>query len=359
MSHAASVSDSAWIVGPRYDLFFFSTIWLLPLLVAAPVLFDDVGLGRAFFYIWIYHLLIRLPHFAAMFRVTYLRGTQRDHYRQHWVRYFAVPALILIVYGIPLLSPAGYATPFGTAITTIAYIWGYQHIGMQNYGVLQIYRLRSGGLQDRAGSRLEKTVLYSIILSVAARNHLGAIAAFLGWPGFDAGGAEVLLGGVGALLVAAYFVHLYRSGCFSGPLVAYFVVAVIAMVRWPIYDDLPAGSWFLVFNGHHSVAYLGLLFLMDWNQKSAGRVLTFAAGAPAFLRFHASLVAAALGLVFVTVVYATVKANLSPGGYTGSSLEVLLGFFVMHYYVEALVWKFRHAHNRETTLPLLRQPSPA
>jgi hypothetical protein len=49
---------------------------------------------------------------------------------------------------------------------------------------------------------------------------------------------------------------------------------------------------------------------------------------------------------------------VNPAGYTGTSLEVLLGFFVMHYYVESQVWKFRRAHNRETTLPLLRQPSP-
>ena len=52
------------------------------------------------------------------------------------------------------------------------------------------------------------------------------------------------------------------------------------------------------------------------------------------------------------------KNAVNPAGYTGASLEVLLGFFVMHYYVESQVWKFRRAHNRETTLPLLRQPSP-
>ena len=63
-------------------------------------------------------------------------------------------------------------------------------------------------------------------------------------------------------------------------------------------------------------------------------------------------------LVLVTVAYATIKANVGSSGYAGHSLEVLLGFFVMHYYVESQVWKFRRAHNRETTLPLLRQPAP-
>ena len=95
MSEAAATSRSAWIVGPRYDLLFFSTGWLLPLLVAAPLGSLASGLPAGFFTIWVYHLFIRLPHFGAMFLNTYLRREQLDYFREHWVRYFVVPVAIL------------------------------------------------------------------------------------------------------------------------------------------------------------------------------------------------------------------------------------------------------------------------
>jgi hypothetical protein len=359
MSEPAAASMSPWIVGPRYDLCFFSTLWLLPLLVLAPVAFEGFGIGAAFFYVWVYHLLIRLPHFAAMFRVTYLRQSQLPHYREHWLRYFAVPAAILALYGAPLLSADGYQSSFGQLLATVAVIWGYQHIGMQNYGVMQLYRMRAGAVADRAGVRFEKMIFYAIIVSVAAGNHLSAIGRSMGWDPIDALWPLSLAGLFGVLtaaLISVYFLHLWRTGSFSRPMVLYFCVAVIAMVRWPLYDGLPAGSWFLVFNGHHSVAYLGLLFLMEWNQREAGRRFTFAAVARDFALFYAWLVAAALLLVLATMLYATVKQNAGQVVYA-SSLELLLGFFVVHYYIEALVWKFSRPHNRETTLPLLRPPA--
>jgi hypothetical protein len=359
MSESAAIRTTPWIVGPRYDLCFFSTLWLLPLLVFAPAAFDRFGLGAAFFYVWVYHLLIRLPHFAAMFRVTYLRRSQLAHYRRHWVAYYVVPAAILALYSAPLLFEQGFESGPGQLLALVAFIWGYQHIGMQNYGVMQIYRMRGGAAADRRGPRFEKAIFYAIIVSVALGNHLPAIVQKLGWQGSEAMlplSIAGIMGSVTVALIAGYLLHLKRSGCFSWPMLTYFCVAVIAMVRWPLYENLPDGSWFLVFNGHHSVAYLGLLFLIEWNQGQPSRRFTFAAATREFLPFYAWLVAGAVLMVGVTVLYATVVEN-SGRLVEGGSLESLLGFFVMHYYVEARVWKFSQPHNRATTLPLLRPPA--
>ena len=359
MSEAAVAPTSPWIVGPRYDLCFFSTLWLLPLLAFAPAAFDGFGVGAAFFYVWVYHLLIRLPHFVVMFPVTYLRRSQLSHYREHWVRYFAVPAAILAAYAAPLVTAGGFQSDYGRLLIGVAVVWGYQHIGMQNYGVMQIYRMRGGAIAERAGAQLEKTIFYAIIATVVAGNHLAAIGQRLGISDIDALGPLGVAGSIGVLtgvLIAVYFLQLWRTGNFSWPMVLYFCVAVVAMVRWPVYDELPPGSWFLVFNGHHSVAYLGLIFVMEWNQGPSGRRFTFSAGARKLVLFYAALVAASLVLVLATMLYAGVKENAGQVVY-GGSLELLLGFFVMHYYVDAQVWRFRQPHNRETTLPLLRPPS--
>ena len=113
MSQTAPAAASPWIVGPAYDMAFFSTVWLPPLLVLGVGSFAGLEVGAGFFVLWIYHLFIRLPHFGAMFRVTYLRPGQLPHYRQHWVRYFAIPLLILVLYAVPLTRPESYTSTFG------------------------------------------------------------------------------------------------------------------------------------------------------------------------------------------------------------------------------------------------------
>ena len=267
-----------------------------------------------------------------------------------------MPALILTLYALPLATGAGYDSTWGGLLANAAYVWGYQHIGMQNYGILQIYRLRSGS--DAAAPSYEKAIFYAIIVAVAARNHLAPLLEYAGLDALAASTQGAVDGGLGAvllLLCLAYFAHLRSSSAFSGPAFLYFAVSLVAMIQWPFYDDLPEGSWFLVFNGHHSVAYLGLLFLMDWNRRAPGDAMTFGEAFKRYLRFFAPLVAASLALVGVVALYGSARAL---AGYSeqGGSLEVLLGFFVMHYYVESMVWRFRHAHNREHTLPLLHPP---
>ncbi|MGE4606396.1 MAG: hypothetical protein AAEJ52_06615, partial [Myxococcota bacterium] len=277
-------SRSRWIVGPVYDLTFFSTLWLPPLLVLALGGFSGLAgfeFGAGFFVLWIYHLFIRLPHFAAMFRVTYLRANQLQHYREHWVAYFVIPLAIIGIYAWPLATPDGYGSPLGFALTTAGYLWGYQHIGMQNYGVLQIYRLRSDVREPAHWPWLEKSIFYAIIVSVCVSNHLAPVVRFAGWGWIGSANAElaslVFLAAAGALLLV-YLGQLMRLGGLRTPAVLYLLISAVAMVRWPFYDALPAGSWFLVFNGHHSVAYLGLLFLMTWNDKYPDRPLTASEG---------------------------------------------------------------------------------
>ena len=358
MSEAVAAPRSAWIVGPRFDLLFFSTGWLLPLLVVAPLGSLASGLPAGFFTIWVYHLFIRLPHFGAMFLNTYLRREQLDYFRKHWVRYFVVPVAILALYAAPLATPEAYGSSFGSVIAHVAYVWGYQHIGMQNYGILQIYRMRSGVAVDPSAARFEKAIFYTIIIAVAVHNHL--LPTLSGRVGYASAATASTLDGaffvVLAGLVAIYLVRGFRRGGFTLPALLYLAVSLAAMIQWPFYRDLPAGSWFLVFNGHHSVAYLGLLFMMGWNRREPGAPLTPGRACAEYAKFIAPLVGFALVLLIGVVVYSSARATVLDTEYAGGSLEVLLGFFVTHYYVEAMVWKFRNPHVRRTTLPLLRPP---
>ncbi len=358
-SHAI---PSRWIVGPFYDLAFFSTLWLPPLLVVALHGFTGatrIGFGAGFFVLWIYHLFIRLPHFAAMFRVTYLRANQFQHYREHWVAYFAIPLSIIGIYAWPLAAPDGYDSTLGFILTTTGYLWGYQHIGMQNYGILQIYRMRTDVREPVYWARLEKGIFYAIIGSVCVSNHLAPVLRFTGAVRVGSANAElashVFLAIAGTLMLI-YLGQLLRLGGLRTPAVLYLLVSAVAMVKWSFYDALPAGSWFLVFNGHHSVAYLGLLFLMTWNDKYPDRPLTAAEGVREYAKFFAPLVGFAMLLILAAATYHGSRVTAGYDAPGAGNLEALLGFFVAHYYVESKVWKFSHDFNRRNTLPLLKRP---
>ncbi len=362
MLNPALSRSSSWIVGPRYDLLFFSSVWVPPLLILAAYGALGLGLSIGFFSLWMFHLFVRLPHFGATLRVTYLRPENLAYYRQHWVLYFLIPAFIFALYSFPLSMESGYHSPAGRLLFVLAYIWGYQHIGMQNYGILQIYRRRAGTGSDLVGSRYEKIVFYAIIVSVATINHV------VPWLNYFTGGRTVTVAAstsrsmfmvVLGVLVVLYVMHLVRTNTLSWPAFLYFIVSVVVMIQWPFYDALPSGSWFFVFNGHHSIAYLGLVFLMEWNRRAGGQPLRVLAGLRAYVRFILPLLVFSLALAVAVAFYHSLTSVGRFRLLDAYGMDLLVGFFVTHYYIEALVWKFSNPHNRATTLPLLRHPAEA
>lgn len=336
---------------------FFSTIWLLPLLVFASIEVSK-GISAAFFSIWVYHLFIRLPHFAATMHVTYLREAQRAYFRKHWVQFYVLPAAILVAYGLLLIQPPVYPSAVRTFLLTIASIWGSQHIAMQNYGILQLYNSRSGLKGEVVSARIEKGIFYAIFLTI----YINAwVSTALSWFQFDAGW-HLQQGGLPELLVTNLLVWLigielvrrWTSRTLISPATLYLLTSMVAMYRWPFYDKLPSGSWFFVFNGHHSIAYLGLVFLMHWNERYPDESLTLARSVSRYGRYFVTL--ALTSLAAILAVAATSRASVEM---FDVDLWALTGLFVVHYYLETQVWRFSRKHNRESTLPLLRQPPAA
>lgn len=349
---ADAPAPSPWIVSRGYDLAFFSTIWVPPLLVFA-ALREGGEIGVGFFSIWVYHLFIRLPHFAATMNATYLRRDERRYYREHWVLYYLVPAVILIVYGLLLMRPPLYPAPLARVLLGFAGLWGFHHISMQNYGILQLYHSRDRTCFDPAASRVEKIIFNAIVVCIFFN---GAASDALSWSDDSivawtfSWGRYFFNGSLIALILFDLFRRASR-GSLRSPGTLYFLVSLVVMYRWPLYDRLPEGCWFLVFNGHHSIAYLGLVFLMHWNATRRDTPLTLSSGVRAYARYLVPLVLISLAALLATAAYTSLTTSRFE-----VNLQSLTGFFVIHYYLESLVWKFSRKHNREATLPLLKQP---
>jgi hypothetical protein len=339
-----------WIRSPAYDLVFFSSLWMVPLLLALHA--GMVGAGAGVALVVAYHALLRLPHFVATVSITWGNPANREHYRSHWVQYSAIPAALLVAYLAPALSPGVRASAIGVVLATVATLWGTHHIGMQNFGVLQIYRRRAGLPFDARAQSLERR-LFQLLVALAVASPVVSLLG-PGWHWLSLGARALIALAVvcvGVLLV----VRMYSTGHWSVPLVAYLATSVAVMIHWPFYDRLPtpglsAGMHFLVYNGHHCAAYLGLLFLMDGNRRErlwAG----FPAGAARFASFALPLVLVSVAALLATGGLATREGALEAG------LFALQGPFVVHYWIESRVWRFSNAHARKVILPLLRPPA--
>lgn len=347
------VPGSQWIRTPFYDLLFFSALWWLPACMVAYLGARSMAYGAAAFFI-VYHVLLRLPHFMATMKTTYLNPDNERYYREHWLKYFVIPALIMFVYAVG--STAGADSTFKKALVTLSTCWGLQHISFQNYGILGIYGSRAGATGNERARRLMKAMFYMLFAAAAFEGVIRIwLSGHLAESTITIASRLVRLASL--LSVLAYVSELTRvrkSHPISAPGLLFLLSAVGSTIYWPFYNSfggVEQGSriFFYVFNGHHCLCYLGLTFLMDCNKRqgSSGE-RPFDGGVRPYVKFL-------LPLIIVSVALMGGGWVLSSEGLFGS-LGVLEGIFVAHYYIESNHWKFSDPHLRKTVLPLLRRP---
>lgn len=354
LSESLKHRTSSWIVNPAYDLMFFSTVWLPPLLVLASVRLSE-AMSAVAFTIWIYHLFVRLPHFAATVHVTYRRKEQRDYYREHWIQFYVVPAVILLIYGALLFRPPVYPEWLRDLLVAVASLWGYQHIAMQNFGILQLYNSRAHLRPTLNAVRIEKAIYYCIVVGIYVDAWTGRALTWIdpGFSGSVSGMGQVVVDNILLWLIGIELFRRFATRMLATPATLYLLTSIAVMYRWPFYDQLPGGCWFLVFNGHHSIAYLGLVFLMRWNELHPTVPLTFSKAVVVYARFLVPLILTSFAALLMTMAY----SKLTDGAFV-ADIWALTGVFVVHYYLESRVWRFSIKHNRDTTLYLLGQPHP-
>lgn len=343
---------SPWLVSPGYDIFFFLCLWL-PLVTWALPLLGLVNTGASAGLLLLgFHLILRLPHFVATAYATWLRPGQRPYYRERWGEFGVVPVLLFLLFTGVFLTPPAERGRLGHLLTAAAYAWGFQHIAMQSYGLLQLYHARSGRRRPPWEARLERVIFYTLVALILVHHELRRVVWAL--TGVVLAPSTTELAGrsftlVLVCLVAVYGVVALRGGFVSGLAFVSALLSLAVLVEWPFYAHLPEGSWFITFNGHHSLVYLGLLFLLRRREGGASMGVSGQVLRGDFLRQY-------LPLLLVSAAVLLLLWVLYPGMLNAvmAHTELLMGFFVVHYYIESRIWRFSDPHHRTTTLaPLL------
>ena len=256
-----SLNSSQWIRGPVYDAVFFCALWRVP--VSVLILGTTTAMASAVFFI-LYHLFIRVPHFAATANFTYFYQANREYDREHWIRYMAVPVVIVAAYAArPWFESRSI---YNNLLLSVATIWGMQHIAAQNFGVLESLSRTFGGESRQPLAIARKGCVLRTDGPRGLRVRAAVVVVRARFINSQRVRWVIRLAVV--LTCGAYVARIWTRRAVapvSIPALLYFATAVSVMVPWPIYKRLPqvgAGAFFYVFNGQHCLAYLGLVFHM-------------------------------------------------------------------------------------------------
>lgn len=155
------MSESRWLVSPRFDAALFIGPALLSLLILAVSPRELVQRDDLPVWAWLALIpLVDVSHVYASLYRTYFDAAER---RRRAMLYTATPAAVFVT------AAAIYSVDPGWFWTLLAYlaVW---HFVRQQYGFLALYRVRGGG-QPRWERRLEDSVLYLSMLYPLAYWH--------------------------------------------------------------------------------------------------------------------------------------------------------------------------------------------
>jgi hypothetical protein len=316
----------------------------------------------------VYIVGLGVSHFALT-PTLYLQSNNLRYFNGSWrnrVIYFAIPVVIFLFFDLYATLRVALLFPFVAllvrgAIRTL----DFQHFSRQTFGVLQLYKVRSGCKFPGWVRRVETLYYFALSLLLLTTFIRGGRFAF------DNLATIVLapiIAGLFLAMTAGFGVAYARSANGREALVplAYFLfqtgAALLAAYNLAFYG-LALAMHYVEY--HLLMAPRCFLTKLD-PARPVDRVFGLLR-ANKFI-FYSLLFFAAFVVTVCTVDFTAMLAMLEgtkeTTGREGQSTSLLLfalfdGLFVFHYFLESFIWRFSEPYFRQTLGPLYFAPRPA
>ncbi|MBL9037428.1 MAG: hypothetical protein JNG84_02830 [Archangium sp.] len=347
------MTNTGWIVSPRYDTLFFTASLAAPLLLWAGF---SAGWLTGIAVYAIFQLAFNLPH---NFQTWTLSVLDHDDRTRNGRTYLIAAVVTLLVLGLPmLLSPDGVYPWVRDALI----YWGYYHLVRQHYGFQRMYERKMGGVSARESwlyGRFLDVVSYAPLLLRFRDPELmtvrvGPLSTWIWHPVLPTPAVAVVASIYALTLLAALGHHVVmavqrRPGFAPRGLLFLSVAACFAIANLAIAPIIVAIA---VVTSFHNLQYLGLLLFHNRQRAAAGAT----AGNPAVSWLSSGKVAlyVAATLLFGVVIFAPRALFQSV-----RIAELPIAFVVaMHYFVDARLFQFKNYPKRAEWLGLTA-PKPA
>jgi hypothetical protein len=265
---AAGDARSPWIRGAAWDAFWMqSALWLIPVALLLASGHEDPAESPLDLLVFGLVALFWLGHRFGSAWLAYATSAYRPLLRSDRVRFVFVPLSITAVC-FAVMLPADDVLPLSRAdralaLATLDFVLVTYHFAAQHYGVLSLYRVRSGRSADMPARRRDRLFALgvggAIVLVVEAVTDSAAfrdlrVGTWLDreWISASTGTLRVVATALVALLTLAHIVADLRTPKVSLPRVLY-VVGVAGMVAGGLLTDHPF-LFVAVWTGQHWLA---------------------------------------------------------------------------------------------------------
>jgi len=304
----------------------------------------------------LYGVTFGLTHFLIT-GLLYLDRRNLRYFASSWknrIIYFAVPAAILVGMDVLAVAPvgelAGRASGFLFYFVMFA---NFLHVSRQSFGVLQLFKREARARHGETLRSLENLFFIALVVGQCVTFSVGG--------SYDAGSlwvqlTSLLTAGVFALVFGMHVARLWRGsrGRVDWTPLVYLSLQAIAgalvVYRSGLYDVALA----MHYVEYHVVMMPRVMHSPVDRESAADRCRKAISRVP--MLFYAGLLAVAWGIWFGqrTELYLDPEAVSLPMRLVLHSLD---GIFLVHFFVEAFLWKFSKPHYRETLGPLYFAPA--
>jgi len=331
-----------WIHSPAFDLLLLT---LSPLsgvaLVALAQQASNAAVPPLAF------AFVAAPHYLSTFTF-FCDDDNRAYYRQRWASFFLGPFLCAGVVFLAIVTHA--VTLFQAGIFT----WNVYHVSRQSSGIAGIYRSLNGG------TRSERPLAITALLASAAAMVLVHVDRFRP---LDAtlsaimpGLARVLLAAaiiVAVPAIAVTLVTMTRRHANTSELL-FFVSSVLLFHPYLWVEDSNLATLAMLMG--HFVQYLTIVWLVHRRRHPRReRDGSRAERALGYVSRHTGITIGALGTVGVVILAMDAGARLLG---LSSMYQLMWNVLVlMHFYLDGVIWSFKHREIRESIGASLVLPS--
>lgn len=304
----------------------------------------------------LYGVTFGLTHFLIT-GLLYLDRRNLRYFASSWknrIIYFAIPIVILVWMDVRSVLPLG---EFGRLEQDIMFYFvmfaNFLHVSRQSFGVLQLFKREASAKHRGTLRSLENLFFIALVV--------GQCVTFAVGGSYDAGSLGVQLTSLLTGVVFALVFGMHVAALWRGPqgrvdwmplvyLSLQAIAGALVVYRSGLYDIALA----MHYVEYHVVMMPRVMHSpvdresrVDHFRKALGRVPVL---------FYAGLLAVAWGIWFGqrTELYLHPQAVSLPMRLVLHSLD---GIFLVHFFIEAFLWKFSKPHYRETLGPLYFAPA--
>jgi uncharacterized membrane protein len=341
MSAVAS-PNAGWIESPKYDLWLLALPPLFGIAICSFAWALDPAIVSGFSL-----FVLGMPHYLSTYSY-YFDDKNAAYARKRAIAFYAGPVLIVFALAGAILLK------LYMLVALIVDVWNVFHVSRQSSGILSVYRHLNAGdnRSEKVPANLALVLIGFGLYSVTIADQPDVMYYLRRLP-FD---VTLFLGPalLSAGLIALGFLVMRmrrRAMSFVTPETLFLTTSALLFLPYVLMKDRHNATSAML--AGHYVQYLGLLWLLNFRKYAEVTGSMKQRMLASISRSVPRILILLLSLVAVTGIVDRAIHHFNAMGLHNWLLNLVV---LMHFYLDGLVWAFKHPHTRATIGPYLLLP---